>query len=189
MFAMRTIIKALIGGAVATLIGWIGWGVYATRSTSEIPYEQVVTVGDIAIRRYPGTVRVETTASSQRIAFQRLYDYPSGANTGDAEITMTTPVETRPAPLAMTAPVRSAPDTADGGVQMAFYLPPTYDAETAPVPTDPDVDLVTESPTTVAVDSFSWYAPAWRVTRRIEALQDKLAAVEIEAIGEPYLQR
>ncbi|ELZ48803.1 SOUL heme-binding protein [Halorubrum coriense DSM 10284] len=173
------------------LAGWVGWGIYSTKNTESVPYEQLRTVNGAEIRRYPQTILVETAAPSQRIAFQRLFEYISGANRGDESISMTAPVETQSGDsIAMTAPVRSeATGTDTETIRMAFYLPSEYTPETAPEPTDPDVTLVTEPQKTVAVDQFSWYAPEWRVERRTEKLLATLEDEDIEPKGDPYLLR
>ncbi len=164
---MRPLTKTILVGAGVAFAGWVGWGVYSTREAESIPYEERRTVHGIEIRRYPQTARVETTAPTEQTAFRRLFRYISGANRGDESISMTAPVETRSGnTIESVAPIRSAAAGTDAeAVRMAFYLPSKYGPETAPEPTDAEVTLVTEPPKTVAVDRFSWYAPAWRVER------------------------
>lgn len=188
---MRSIMKAVLVGGAVVFSGWVGWGIYSTRKAESVPYERLRTVGGTEIRRYPQTILAETTAPTQRMAFQRLFRYISGANEGNESISMTAPVETRSGDsIAMTAPVRSEATGTDAEtIRMAFYLPSEYTPETAPEPTDPDVTLVTEPQKTVAVDQFSWYAPEWRVERRTEKLLATLEDEDIEPDGDPYLLR
>lgn len=187
---MRPLTKATLAGGAA-LAGWIGWGIYSSGQAKSVPYERVRTLNGGEIRRYPQTVRVETTAPSQQTAFRRLFGYISGANRGDESVAMTAPVETRGGEsVAMTAPVRSEAGESDSeAVRMAFYLPAEYTPGTAPEPTESDVTLVTEPPKTVAVNQFSWYAPEWRVTRRARKLLSTLDREGIEPVGDPYLLR
>ncbi|MCU4719151.1 SOUL family heme-binding protein [Halapricum hydrolyticum] len=188
---MERITKAVLVGASALLVGWIGWGIYSTRSVKSVPYERVRQIGDVELRRYPRTVLVETTADDQRTAFRRLFRYISGANDGDESISMTAPVETQGGTsISMTAPVRSetAESEADA-VRMAFYLPAEYDPDTAPEPTDPGVELVVEPEQTIAVTRFSWYAPEWQVERQSRTLLAALESDGIEPLGEPTLLR
>jgi len=187
---MRPLTKATLAGGAA-LAGWIGWGIYSSGQAKSVPYERVRTLNGGEIRRYPQTVRVETTAPSQQTAFRRLFGYISGANRGDESVAMTAPVETRGGEsVAMTAPVRSEAGESDSeAVRMAFYLPAEYTPETAPEPTGADVTLVTEPPKTVAVNRFSWYAPEWRVARRTRKLLSTLDREGIEPVGDPYLLR
>ncbi|UTF52261.1 SOUL family heme-binding protein [Natronosalvus rutilus] len=188
---MRPLTKAVIVGGGVAFVGWVGWGIYSTWKAKSVPYEQLRTLNGGEIRHYPQTIRVETTASNQRIAFRQLFRYISGANQGNESISMTAPVETQNGEaISMTTPVRSeATETDADTVRMAFYLPSEYSPETAPEPTESDVTLVTEPQKTVAVDQFSWYAPEPRVARRTRKLLSTLEREGIEPAGDPYLLR
>lgn len=188
---MRQLTNVAIGAGCLLLAGWVGWGIYSTRTAESVPYERRRTIDGLEVRRYPRAVLAETTAPDQRTAFRRLFAYISGANRDDESISMTAPVETqRGESIPMTTPVRSATAGSGGdGVRMAFYLPPEYGPETAPEPTDSSVTLVTEQPKTVAVDRFSWYAPSWRVERRTRKLRSTLDSHGIEPTGAPALLR
>ncbi|MEF8774561.1 MAG: heme-binding protein, partial [Halobacteriales archaeon] len=176
---------ALLGGGVA-LAGWIAWGLYSGRTTEKVPYEVRRTVNGVEVREYPETVLAETTAPDQITAFRRLSGYISGGNDGETSVAMTAPVETGGgASVAMTAPVRS--EAVNGEVRMAFYLPASYDAETAPEPTDPAVALDTEPARTVAAKRFSWYATSRRANRQERRLLAVLEREGIEPSGDPYL--
>jgi len=187
---MRSSTKAAIAGAAVFLAGWIGWGHYADSTAETIPYERVRAVDGIEIRHYPQVVLAETTAPNEITAFRRLFRYISGANRADVDIPMTAPVETESGTtISMTTPVRSDSEPDSEQVRMAFYLPTAFDHDTAPEPTDPAVALVTEPAKTVAADSFSWYAPDWRVERRQRRLLETLERDGIRPFGEPYLLR
>lgn len=191
---MKPLTKALLVGGGALFAGWVGWGIYSSRGAESVPYEQQGTVDGTEIRRYPQTIRAETTAPNQRTAFRRLFNYISGANRGGESISMTAPVETQSGEsISMTAPVRSETVETAGSdseeLRMGFYLPAAYTPETAPEPTDEAVTLVTEPAKTVAVDQFSWFAPTWRVERRTEKLLSTLTQAGIEPIGTPSLLR
>jgi len=188
---MRPLTKTILVGGGVIFAGWVGWGIYSTRTAKSVPYEQLRTLDGGEIRRYPQRMRVETTAPDQRSAFRRLFNYISGDNRGDESISMTAPVQTQKGEsISMTTPVRS--ETAEAStdtVRMAFYLPSEYSPETAPEPTQSDVTLVTEPQKRVAVDQFSWYAPEWRVERRTRKLLSTLEREGIEPAGDPYLLR
>ncbi|MEF8821536.1 MAG: heme-binding protein [Halovenus sp.] len=187
---MREFTKALLVGGGVFLAGWIGWGLYSARTAKPVPYERLQRLDGIELRRYPELTLAETTAPNQTTAFRRLFRYISGANRSSESISMTAPVETQGGTtIPMTAPVRSDSDGSEDAVRMAFYLPPEYSPETAPEPTDSTVELVTEPPKTVAVDQFSWYAPAWRVRRHERTLLSTLEREDIEPRGEPSLLR
>ncbi|QLG49047.1 SOUL family heme-binding protein [Natrinema halophilum] len=181
---MRSIRRLLIG--IAGLVAvWIGWGVYVSRTTERVPSETVDRFDGGEIRRYPQLVLVETTAENERVAFRRLFRYISGENVRSEDVAMTTPVATRGESISMTAPVRT--ESAENGVTMAFTLPATDTPERAPTPTDPAVHLVVESPKTVAVRRFSWYATSERVDRQRKRLLERLSERGIERRGQPVV--
>ena len=195
---MRSLTKGVLGilGGLFTL--WVGWGVYVSRTTERVPYEPLEQFDGVELRRYPRTVLVETTAADSGTAFRRLFRYITGANEESETVAMTAPVTTRSEAISTTAPVRTlrregaavpmtAPVRTDREaetVTMAFYLPPTYTAETAPVPTDPDVRLVVEPSRTVAVGRFSWYATDDRIERERQRLFAALDERGIERRGQ-----
>jgi hypothetical protein len=179
----------LVGGGLL-LAGWVGWGVYSSTQAESVPYERLQTLDGVELREYPEAVLVETTAPDQRTAFRRLFSYISGENRDEESVSMTAPVETQQGEsVSMTSPVRSETQEGADEVRMAFYLPSEYGPETAPEPTEPSVRLLTESPKTVAVNRFSWYAPGWRVERRTRKLRSTLEDNGIETAGDPYVLR
>ncbi|QDX40128.1 heme-binding protein [Salarchaeum sp. JOR-1] len=185
----RTKLK-LVGGAVGAAAGALGaWTLadaLAKARVERVDYTHVTDVDGVELRRYPETVRVETTAPSERTAFRRLYRYIDGANDGGESVAMTTPVETGES-VAMTAPVET--EASDGDVTMSFFLPASYTPETAPEPSSDAVSLVVEPPKTLAVLSFSWWTPGVRVRKKESELLDALEATDIETVGAPALRR
>jgi hypothetical protein len=153
-------------------------------------------IEDVELRQYPETVRVETTAKSERRAFRRLFGYIDGGNEGATELPMTAPVEvddetvaesdeeSASTELPMTAPVEV--EREESGVRMAFYLPAEYDGESAPRPTDDDVRLVTEPARTLAVYTFSGRPTAGEKTTASEQLLETLARNDVLVAGEPF---
>lgn len=186
---MRSLTKAaLVGGGL--LGAWIGWGLYTNRSAERVPYQVKDRIEDVEIRTYPETVVAETAARDQMTAFRRLFDYITGSNEGDESVSMTAPVETtRGTSISMTAPVATSSTDDDDRTRMGFYLPAEYDVESAPKPTDADVSLREEPPRTLAVVSFSWYAPEWRVETYTDKLVDTLDRSDYEPVDGPVLLR
>ncbi len=185
---MKSITKSILVGGGILVAGWIGWGLYSGRTVETLQYKRQQKLDNIELRQYPQTIRAETTAPNQRVAFRRLFNYISGANHTGESLSMTAPVKTNQGTtIDMTAPVRSETET--DRVQMAFYLPTTYTPETAPEPTAPEVTLHTEPAKTVAVTQFSWYALQWRVKRQTRKLLATLAREGIDPVGDPYLLR
>ena len=200
MVRTSTLVLGVLGGSLAVLGVW---NRYQRYTTPDVPYTVVARVGDDELRRYPPLVLVETVADSEREAFGRLFRYISGANEGGSEVDMTAPVETggRGESIPMTAPVevgsgdgsRSIPmtapvETSDGsdGVRMAFYLPPEYDLNSAPTPTDSTVELVVVPERTLAVRRFSWRPTDERVARETAELLETLERADVPTSGEPF---
>jgi hypothetical protein len=73
---------------------------------------------------------------------------------------------------------------------MRFYLPASFDIETAPEPTDPEVRLVELPSETLAVRRFSWWTTDRRVERQTARLRSDLdGTAEFRPAGEPTLLR
>lgn len=186
--------KRIIGAAASLaglgLLAWTGWGAYVNRTTERVPYIEVETVGDVEVREYPETIVVATRAENGEAAFRRLFEYIDGANRTDESVPMTAPVETngrsgRSEEVSMTAPVET--DRSGEDVRMEFFLPAEYTPETAPRPTDRDVELVIRPARTVAVFPFSGYARNRTVERSKARLLEELERGGIEPIGDPFL--
>lgn len=213
--------KRLVAGTIATgMVAAAAWTVAdlaVNRGTERVPYTSVAEFDGVELRRYPETVRVQTTAPSERKAFWRLFRYIDGENAGGTAVSMTAPVQTdagadqdvdEGTSIAMTAPVETraagtgnerggtsiamtAPvETTDAGdVTMSFFLPETFTPETAPEPTNEDVTLQVDPPRTLAVIEFSWWTPRVRVALKERRLRATLEDVGIEQVGEPRLLR
>lgn len=198
MVRTSTIALGAVGVGVAA-VG--GWNLYQRYTTPDVPYTVVARVGDAELRRYPPTILAETVARSEREAFGRLFRYISGDNEGGADVAMTAPVEVgeRGRSIPMTAPVEVESGVGGGsggtpsgmveggdGVRMAFYLPPAYDLDSAPAPTDPSVDLVVVPERTLAVRRFSWRPTDGRIDREVSRLLETLDRADVPTTGEPF---
>lgn len=175
-----------VGGALAV---WSAFGLVRSRSVERVAYTVERTIDDrTEIRRYPELVRVETTGSSNRAAFMRLFEYLQGENAARSAVSMTAPVRTDEdgqtgETVSMTASVRI--DDGDE-VRMSFYLPDQYTPNTAPQPTDDAVSLAIEPPRSVATRRFSWWATDRRTNRQQSKLLETLADSELAPLGEPF---
>jgi len=102
----------------------------------------------IEIRKYDPLVLVETPMGGEgrNGAFGRLFKYISGANVKQSEIPMTAPVvmddetQNQSEKIKMTAPVIMG-DKGDKKPMMSFVLPSQYTIDTAPLPTNKQVQL------------------------------------------------
>lgn len=155
-----------------------GCSVFGVRSGYEAPdYSVSERVGDdIEIRDYQRRLAAQTGGDRSE-AFRRLFRYITGENRAPgtdetAEIAMTTPVEVAGAQkIAMTTPVETG---GSEGPQMRFFLPRDYAEETAPIPTDPQVSLITVPARTLAVLRFSGLGSQSTVNARKEQLMETL---------------
>ncbi|WP_410764767.1 SOUL family heme-binding protein [Haloferax sp. DFSO60] len=181
----RTILAlSAVGLAVA--------GVVATRAfgpsdVERVPYTVVDEFDGVEIRQYPTTITVETSAPTTNTAFRRLFNYISGANQGRTKVSMTAPVQTEQTStkIPMTAPVATESDGDE--LHMAFFLPEEYDYESAPRPTDSNVELVEHPARTLAVKQFSWIATDGRTARQTDTLRSILAEHSVPIVGEAFL--
>ncbi len=160
-------------------------GVFGIRLYEEPHYAVIDHVGErVEIRRYASRLAAEVDvptpgAEARSEAFRLLFTYIAGANRAaeptDSKIAMTAPVEVRePERVAMTTPVQTE-DT--GGVRMRFFLPARFSRDTAPIPTDPRVHIVTVPEETIAVVRFSG---SWG------AMVHHQAALVAELAGSPW---
>jgi len=116
--------------------------------TEQQRYEVVERYSEFELRRYPSHVVAEVRVrgsfeSAGTRAFRALFGYISGQNESARSVAMTAPVVQEAAGserIAMTAPVVQT-RTAEGEYLIAFVLPATLTAETAPVPTNPEVRI------------------------------------------------
>jgi hypothetical protein len=169
--------------------------------TEQQPYELVHRYPHFELRRYPGHVVAElhvnaTFDRAGNAAFRHLFNYISGSNTARQKLAMTAPViqETGPPEkLAMTAPVlQSGPlpgSDAPADFAVAFVLPVGTTAETAPVPTSPDVGIRAVPGSLAAVVRFSGSGTGAAFARRNEGLQAALTLAGLTAIGPPRFAR
>lgn len=111
-------------------------------------YEVLYADGNIEYRLYQPYLVAETVVSDEadrndaaNKGFMRLFRYITGANTTQAKIDMTAPVQQAKVSedIAMTAPVQQS-QTADGW-RIAFMLPGKYSLADAPVPVDENIRI------------------------------------------------
>ena len=169
--------------------------------TEQQPYELVHSYPHFELRRYPGHVVAEVHVNTTfdragNAAFRHLFNYISGSNTARQKLAMTAPVIQESGPsekLAMTAPVvQSGPlpgSDAPAEFVIAFVLPAGTTAETAPVPTNPDVGIRAVPGSLAAVVRFSGSGTGAAFARRNEGLQAALKIVGLTAVGPPRFAR
>lgn len=168
--------------------------------TEQQPYELVRRYPHFELRRYPAYVVAEVRVNESfgragNVAFRHLFNYISGGNTARQKLAMTAPVIQEPGPpekLAMTAPVlQTGPSgaVAAGEYVVAFVLPAGMTAETAPVPTDPEVKVRAVPGSLAAAVRFSGSGSAAGFGRRNQGLQAALTLAGLTPVGPPRFAR
>ncbi len=150
--------------------------------------------GDLEIRLYAPQILAETTVDSDfdgagNQAFQRLFNYISGANRTRSKIAMTAPVSQEAAPqkIAMTAPV--VQEGSNGTWRVSFLVPSSFTWDTVPEPVDPQVRLRRVPERTIAALRFSGTWGEQRFRDHESKLRSLLAEQGFKADGEPIFAR
>lgn len=144
---MNVLLKMIVLSLLVAMATFAGGGAMAYE---EPRYDIVHKADGYEVRKYYDRVAAQVTkASSSNKAFRTLFGYISGANQTSEKVSMTIPV-TQSEKIAMTVPVTQG----DSGY-MRFFLPASYTLETAPKPTNSDVDVVVVKGGYYAVYSYS----------------------------------
>lgn len=160
-------------------------------SLEQPDYTVEYTDGDVEYRRYAPYLVAETVIENVddykdagNEGFRRLFRYITGANTSQAKIAMTAPVQqTQPGEkISMTAPVQQA--GWGGGWRVAFMLPAQYTLDTAPVPKDPRVTIERVPARLVAVLRYSGRWTQRNFERKRSALLKAIDAAGVAPTGE-----
>ncbi|MBE4717319.1 heme-binding protein [Pseudarthrobacter sp. AB1] len=169
--------------------------------TEQQPHELVNSYPHFELRRYPAHVVAEVHVNTTfdragNAAFRHLFNYISGSNTAQQKLAMTAPVIQESGPsqkLAMTAPVlQTGPmpgSEAQADFVIAFVLPAGLTAETAPVPTNPDVRIRTVPGSLAAAVRFAGSGTGAAFARRNTGLQAALTLAGLTAVGAPRFAR
>ena len=145
------------------------------------PIHKVVTRNNgYEVREYSGYLVAETTVSGPwkealNEGFRRLYSYISGNNEGQAKVSMTAPVLSRPPEkIEMTAPVLQETGAGDEQI-VSFIAPASYTLETIPVPKDPRIRIREVPAFHAAVLRYGGWTDPEKIERKTEELRSLLA--------------
>ncbi len=164
--------------------------------TEQQPFELVRRCPGFDLRRYPAHVVAQVTVRSSfdkagNVAFRSLFGYISGQNRTQSSVAMTAPVVQEVAgsqKVAMTAPVVQR-TTGEGEFVIAFVLPASLTAETAPVPTNPEVEIRTVPAGLAAAAQYSGGWSQSSFERHSTQLQQAVLAEGLRPVGSPRFAR
>lgn len=135
------------------------------------------------VRKYETSKWVGTTItssdwhSSTQVGFDRLFKYISGENQGNIKVPMAAPVATK-----------IQPGVGPGGVSnytILFFVPFEYQSDT-PVPTNPQLAIVTLPPITAYVSSFGGFESNADLEKYAERLSTDLQRDQAHFTTIPY---
>jgi hypothetical protein len=159
-------------------------------STEQPDYTVLFSDGDVEYRQYDPYLVAETVIeqvgdykAAGNEGFRRLFRYITGNNQSQSKVAMTVPVaqDATGENIAMTKPVQS--DASPDGWRVAFMLPSKYTLETAPVPTDPRVNIREVPGRLMAVVTYSGRWTERNFEKRKAQLEAALSANETVAVG------
>lgn len=167
--------KILIAGLVLVTVV-TGCAMIGFTSTLEQPdYEVIAELpGDVEIRRYAARTyaasRVDGTGmEARRQGFRLLFNYITGENAGEEEISMTIPVAT---------------EIKDREHVMQFFLPQDYTAANAPQPKNPNVSIGTLEPRIEAALEYTGSQSVQRAEMHAKLMTDALAKSDWKMSGD-----
>tara|TARA_Y100000588_G_C14100072_1_gene858406 strand:+ start:467 stop:1039 length:573 start_codon:yes stop_codon:yes gene_type:complete len=142
---------------------------YSQAMAYEEPPFKIIHQTDVyEIRHYPNRLAVQATYTDQNSSFRNLFNYISGSNTDSQKIKMTTPV---------------TEFEQDSEMLMQFYLPSKFTKNTAPIPTDPSVELITIDEGYYAVIQYSGRLTDKNFNKHKKILNENLFKDKIEIVG------
>lgn len=158
--------KIVIAGVVLVTVV-TGCAMIGFTSTLEQPNYKVVDrlPGGVEIREYDARTfaasRVDGTGmEARRQGFRLLFNYITGENNGEEEISMTIPVAT---------------EIKDQEHLMQFFLPSEYDSKSAPAPKNPNVSIGTIAPRVEAALEYTGSQSVQRAEQHAILMKNDLA--------------
>lgn len=163
-------------------------------AVEELAFKVLKHDGAFEVRSYDGHIVAETVVEGSLEnagdrAFNKLFQYISGANESRKNIAMTAPVQQKVegTSIAMTAPVGQR---AEGDRWcVSFMMPATFTMENVPTPTDPAVVLRAVPPRTMATVRYSGFWSDKGYRRNLKRLESWMSTNNLAAAGEPEWAR
>jgi hypothetical protein len=164
--------------------------------TQEQPYEVLEQRNGFEVRRYPPHLlaQVEVDGSFEDAgnrAFRALFRYITGNNRSQRTVEMTAPVVQQPGrteKIAMTAPVVQVEPT-EGRHVVAFVLPASMTLEDAPLPLDPNIQVLAIPERMAAARRYSGRWTRSSYERNLGMLMAAVVADGFVPVGAPRFAR
>ena len=154
-------------------------------------YKITMTDGALEIRAYGPMIAAEAEVKGERKAaisegFRLIAAYIFGANTPNAKIAMTAPVQQQSTQkIAMTAPVTQ--QIAGDSWTVRFIMPSSWTLEILPAPNDARVTLKPVPAKRVLASRFSGSASDSLIQTKTDELRRYAADKKLATVGEPLL--
>lgn len=160
----------------------------------EAKYNVLSQNSGIELRQYDSHIVAEiiiqdTLEDAGNAAFNPLFDYISGNNNSQADISMTAPVSQQASnqKITMTAPV--AQQQVDSGWAVSFMMPASYTLDTLPAPKDPRVKLRQVPPQLMAAVRYSGFWNESNYIKHKSELENWLKQSDYKVTGEAIWAR
>ena len=148
----------------------------------EPTYDIVFVTDGYEVRQYQDRLAAQVSGTSaENSAFRKLFKYISGANTAAAKVAMTVPVA-QSVNIEMTVPVATSSEG-----YMQFFLPSSFTADTAPIPTDPDIKIINVEGGYYAVSEYSGRSTNANFDKQQRKLIDSLERDGITPTSTPIM--
>ena len=128
-------------------------------ANEEAPYDVVHKTDVYEVRHYSDRLVVQVIKISDNRSFRQLFNYISGGNNNAQKIEMTIPV---------------TQTKKDNKSFMQFFLPSRFTKETTPVPSNPDIEIVTIKEGYYAVIKYSGRASDKNFEKHSKILREKI---------------
>lgn len=175
---------------VIIIVGGIAAGPIMSR-VEQPEYKVTASEGAIEIRAYGPMIAAEAEVKGERKAaiqegFRLIAAYIFGANTPNAKIAMTAPVQQQSAQkIAMTAPVTQ--QTEGNKWTVRFIMPSGWTMKTLPAPNDTRVTLKPVSAKRLMTIRFSGTANDDLIRSKTDELRKYALEHKLATVGEPLL--
>ena len=139
-------------------------------ANEEASYDIVHKTDIYEVRYYSDRLVAQIVETNDRRSFRQLFNYISGGNSNDQKIEMTIPV---------------ARTKKDNKFFMQFFLPSIFTIETAPIPSNPNIEINTIEKGYFAVIRYSGRPSDKNFEKNVQILKKEILKDKLLIIGSP----